>query len=71
MIFSGQTRNFRQGENKDEYVPFEVTISFRVTIFSCLRAFRILTSRIAVIGKPFSSCSVLILFKATISPVLL
>ena len=38
-------------------------------MFRWLRALRIFTSRMAVIGKPFSSCSVLIRFSATTSPV--
>jgi len=52
-------------------VPFEVTISLKATMFGQSSAFRIFTSRIAVIGNPFSSCSVLIRFKATIFPVTL
>lgn len=49
------------------YAPFEVTISFRLTMFACPSSFRIFTSRSAVIGNPFSSCLVLIRFIATTS----
>ena len=51
------------------YVPFDVTISFNLTMLGLFSALRILTSRIAVIGNPFSSCSVLMRLSATISPV--
>ena len=50
-------------------LPLEVTISFNLTMFSLFSALRIFTSRSAVMGKPFSSCSVLIRLSATISPV--
>lgn len=59
-------QHFQRGDERG-YAPFEVTISFRLIIFGWCNAFRILTSRRAVIGNPFSSCLVLIRFKATIS----
>ena len=40
-------------------------------MLSCFNAFSIFTSRMAVIGNPFSSASVLIRLRATTSPVTL
>ena len=58
-----------QANKKDDpsIVPLLVTISFRETIFTWFNALRILISRSAVIGNPFSSCSVLIIFNAATS----
>lgn len=49
--------------------PFDVTISFSLMTFSCWSFFRILISRIAVIGNPSFSLSMRTFFNATISPV--
>lgn len=52
-------------------LPVDVTTSLSCTMLSCFSALRSFSSRRAVMGKPFTSSSVLILFRATISPVTL
>lgn len=44
-------------ERRGGNVTLDTTISFRLTMFSCLRDLRILISRMAVMGKPSFSVS--------------
>mmetsp|Transcript_48383 Transcript_48383/g.94545 ORF Transcript_48383/g.94545 Transcript_48383/m.94545 type:complete len:236 (-) Transcript_48383:249-956(-) len=69
--YSRYSKTMKTDLGISSFLSLLVTISLSFTMLGQFMAHNILISRIAVIGKPFSSCSILILFSATTSPVIL